>query len=1414
MATANLLTKMICLLISPLAEDRLLVEEALGRAFADFLVLRVADAAGWQEALATGDFGLGIIADTLPWAETAVVVRGLKTLRPECPLIMLASPEREEAALEALLSGIDDYVLKSPEEMQRLPRVILAARYRARRLAGEPFLTGAEDFLARKEAEEKLRQSEIRYRSIFETTGTAICIDDENTILCLVNEEFAKLAGYSREELEGKKSWTEFILPEDLERLKGYHRLRRQDSDAAPKTYTLRWQDRQGRIRDLLATIALIPGTKNSVASLLDITARQQAEKALRESEVRYRLLVETMNDGVGMQDENGRITFVNRRFCEMLGYTKEELLGGRPDDFLEAASREIFKQQIELRKNGERQTYELTWIRKDGTPITTGISPVPMFDAAGKFQGSFAVIADLTPRQRAEGALRASEEKYRAIFENTGTATAIAEEDTTISLANAEYLKLSDYSREELEGKKSWTEFFRGEDLAKMLEYHRLRRLDPQQVPRNYEAQFITRQGEVRDILMTVGMIPGTKKSVASLLDITARKKIEQELDLERKKFQVLTENSPFALVMIDQDGAFKYVNPRFSDLFGYDLADVPDGRSWFRKAYPDQVYRHEIIAAWKEDLGRAGIGEKRPRTYTVTCKDGSEKIVDFIPVQLYNGDHLMTFEDITERHRAEEALRESEEFHSRILDTVPDLVYELSLEGKIIYANSAASEILGYSPEAMRQMSLADLLDEEGLAYAFGVIREMVASRKPSRTEYYRLRSAGGDLIPIETHAILMERSNQPPTIIGTARDITERQRAEEALRQAEAEKSLVLETMTEMVAYRDRDNRILWANRAAADSVAISPEQMVGRFCYEAMHQRQTSCPDCRIFEAVATGQPMQAEVVKSDGRIVFVRSSPVRNEKGQVQGSVVVASDITDRKRAEKAIKDSEEKTRLVIESAPVGIRIIQHGRHIYVNPALVRMFGYREAGEIIGWPVALGPLFAPDASIISPGKMAANPQGKEAPSSYEALGLKEGGAWMEVQVWQTEIDYQGAPATLDFILDISEAKALRSQLLHAQKMEAIGTLAGGIAHDFNNILLPILINAEMVQEDLPLDSPLRQKMARVIKACQRAIDLVKQILAFGRHEERGLSPVSLTATIEDSLRLLRSTLPATIEIRQHLECEGDTVLADLTQIQQVLINLCTNAAHAIGDRGGVIDISLKEVDAETARFSIPQNLEPGRWLQLTVKDNGPGMDPAIMERIFDPYFTTKKPEEGTGLGLAVVHGIVKKHGGVISVDSEPVKGSVFHIFLPRAEAEAIPEDASLMPLPQGRERILLVDNDPEIVVTLQQLMEQLGYQVTTQTDSIEALRCFRTRPDDFDLVITDQTMPKLTGEDLGREILDLRPEIPVILCTGFSEAVSREKAGAVGIREFLIKPIATRVMAETIRRALQPKQDLS
>lgn len=1759
-------SKFSCLLVTLRPDDRRLLEDALRPGFPHLEIRQVADTSGWQQALATGSFDLGIIAASLPRVDQATLLQALKSRCPECPVIMLASPEGEGAALAALLDGLDDYVLRSPEEMGRLPRLVQAARYRARRQAGKAFRAVDEDFEAlfgavpevilvhdpetgrildanqeacnrlgytreefsnlplgtitlgqspftqeeglkiirkavqegpqsvewlgrdrnrrpiwakvslkclliggqkrvlsfarnisadkqaqealqeaesryetlldsaadaifihdnagrllqvndaackllgytraemqqmtlkdidapsyfsikknirdsrergqvfmetslhrrdgtavpvelssrlieysglpvafsiarditeRKEAEKKLRQKENKYRSVFETTGTATCIDEEDTTLCLVNAEFAMLAGYTREELEGKKSWTEFIAPEDLERLKDYHRLRRTDPQAAPGTFSFRWKDRRGQIKDILATVALIPGTSKSVASLLDFTARQKAEKALRESEVRYRLLVETMNDGLGMQDENGVFSFVNQRFCEMLGYSKEELLKRPVRDFLDPANQEILEKQTKRRQRGDRQTYELTWMRKDGAPVITSISPVPLFDAADKYKGSFGVVADITARQQAEKALRESEEKYRAIFENSGTAMAIVNEDNTISLVNAEFEKLSGYSRKELEGKKSWLEFAAAEDQPRMKEYHRLRRIDPHLAPRNYEVRFIDRQGELKDMFFTVGMIPGTSKSVGSLLDFTARKKAEEALNYERQRFQTLAENSPLAMAMIGQDGAYKYVNPKFTEIFGYDPAEVPDGRTWFRKAYPDPIYRHEVIANWVKDLENAKPGEKRSQTCTVTCKDGTVKIISFINVQLDNGDNLVTCEDITERHlaaeaikrseqhfrllienslfhlriiepdgtiryesptlerflgyetaeqegfnafdfvhpddqalareklgqmlekpglvvsaemrylhkdgtwrfldvkginllqnpiingivlngqditerkKALEALRESEKLYASILDTVPDMVYELSLDGRLLYANQATADILGYSPAELRRLALEDLVDEEGLQKALRVIGEIVESGQPSRTEFYQLRTAQGRFVPIETHAILVNRSNQPTIIVGTARDITARLQAEQALRQAEVEKSLILGNMSEMVTYRDRDGRILWANQAAAASYGLTPEQLIGRCCHDIFQLRPTPCPDCPVHEAIAAGQPMEKEISTINGQILLLRTSPVKDDKGEILGTVVVASDITARKKMEEAIKASEEKMRLIIESSPVGVRIIQEDRYLYANPALVNMFGYGSAAEIVGQPATM--LFPEDGKILRQRTEASRAE-KAAPSAYEFRGCKKDGSLLEVQVWQTEIDYQGEPALLNFVLDVSEAKALRSQLLQSQKMEAIGTLAGGIAHDFNNILFPILVNAEMVLEGLPPDSSSRQRLERVLKACERARDLVKQILAFSRHEERELSPVHLVPIIKDCLRLLRASLPTTIEMRRNLCLTADIVLADSTQIQQVVINLYTNAAHAMWARGGLIEISLTEVEAGAA---LPPDLSPGPYLQLTVKDNGHGMDPATLERIFDPYFTTKQTGEGTGLGLAMVHGIVKRHGGAITVDSEPGKGSSFHVFLPRVDAVILKEPREFPPSPHGQGRILLVDDEPEIVAAIQQMLEQLGYRVVALTDSVEALETFRAHQEDFDLVITDQTMPQLTGKDLAREILYLRPDLPIILCTGYSETISREKAQALGIREFVIKPIATRVMAETIQRVLMAKNNRS
>lgn len=944
-----------CLLVSPQPADRFLIEETLHQKFDQLQIQQAADLLSWQQALAAGGFELALLAEALPWAATSTLAQDLKKRYPHCPVILLASPAGEEAAWEALGHGVDDYVLTSPEELPRLPRVVQAARHRARPLGGEICGLEATELLTlfdqRKEAEEKSRQSEILYRSIFETTGTATCIHDENTILLLVNAEFAKLSGYAREELEGKKSWTEFIDPADLERLKQYHRLRRANPEAAPQNFSFRWRGRHGRIKDLLATTGLIPGTKNSVCSLLDITARQQAEKALRESEERYRLLVENMSDGLGMQDENGVISFVNQRFCQMMGYSREELLNQPLNNFLDAANQKILQEQRQQRQQGERQSYELTWTRKDGAPVITTISPVPMFDAAGKFYGSFAVIADITARRHAEKALRESEEKYRAIFENSGTAMGIVDEDNTISLVNAEFEKLSGYSREEVEGKKSWMEFAALADQARLKEYHRLRRLDPPQAPRNYEGRFIDRQGRVKDMLVTAGLIPGTKKSVGSLLDFTARKKAEEELEFERKKFQTLTEDSPFAMLMIGKEGEFKYVNPKFIELFGYGLGDVPDGKTWFRKAYPDPAYRHQVISSWINDLERAKPLEKRPRTYTVTCKDGTEKIISFIPLQLENGDNLMTCEDITEQHLAVEMMKQSEQrfrlliensmFHLRIID--PD--------GTLRYESPTMEKFLGYEQSEQVGTNGFAFVHPDDHALAREKLRQMLENPGLVAAMEMRYRHKDGTWRWLEVKGRNLLHEPLINGIVLNGQDITERKQAEEAVKESEQRFRLLMENSMSHLAIINADGTILHETPTIERTLGYEIGELMGRNTLELIHPDDLARSQEVMMQLLAAPGKVFSEILRyrhKDGswRYLEVKAKNLLNEP-IIRGIVVNAHDITQRTEALEALRESEELHSRILDTLPdIVYESSLDGNLIYANRAAAETLGYR------------------------------------------------------------------------------------------------------------------------------------------------------------------------------------------------------------------------------------------------------------------------------------------------------------------------------------------------------------------------------------------------------------------------------------------------------------------------------------
>jgi PAS domain S-box-containing protein len=389
-------------------------------------------------------------------------------------------------------------------------------------------------------------------------------------------------------------------------------------------------------------------------------------------------------------------------------------------------------------------------------------------------------------------------------------------------------------------------------------------------------------------------------------------------------------------------------------------------------------------------------------------------------------------------------------------------------------------------------------------------------------------------------------------------------------------------------------------------------------------------------------------------------------------------------------------------------------------------------------------------------------------------------------------------------------DVTHEVRLQQHVRQTRKMEALGTLAGGIAHDFNNILNPIFINTEQALMDVPEGSSMHKSLQLVLEAAERGKNLVKQIIAFSRQKEQERKPLKAEPLIKETLKFLRASLPKTVEIRQNLQKETGFILADPTQIHQIVMNLCSNAAYAMRENGGILEVNLAEVDVDLGMIQRHPDLKPGPYQRLTVTDTGEGMTREVMERVFDPFFTTKKPGEGTGMGLSVVHGIVTQCKGAISCYSEPGRGSTFNVFFPRVNAEESSQEAFPMHLETGKERVLLVDDEKAQVRSIKNVLERLGYTVVAKTDSLEALDLFREDPRAFDLVITDQTMPRMTGIRLAEALLLIRPDMPIILCTGFSETVDADGANALGIRQFLMKPFSIAEISETVRKALGEK----
>ncbi len=527
--------------------------------------------------------------------------------------------------------------------------------------------------------------------------------------------------------------------------------------------------------------------------------------------------------------------------------------------------------------------------------------------------------------------------------------------------------------------------------------------------------------------------------------------------------------------------------------------------------------------------------------------------------------------------------------------------------------------------------------------------------------------------------------------------------------------------------------------------------------------------------------------------------------------KITGEVI--SNALEHKRRDEELKRSEEKFRNLVNFSPDPIAITQDGRYKQINPAFTDLFGHKQQDVDSGLD-SMEFIQDKDKDLILK-RHKDRLDGKEVSKNYQIDLIDKDGKEIPCETSSVMIPYNGRPAVLVIIRDITdrveaekEKARLQAQLYQAQRMEALGTLAGGISHDFNNILYGIIGYAEIaIHHQIAEGHPARLSLDEILKASGRAVDLVEQILTFSRKKPQERVKFQLTTVIKEALKLLRATIPATIEIKEKITTGSDFVLADPSEIHQVLMNLCTNANHAMRDKGGVLEICLGEKILTPPEVTFYPDLEPGPYLILTVNDTGHGMAAPIRERIFEPYFTTKPTGEGTGLGLSVVHGIVKSCGGTITVESEPGKGSSFKVFLPPIEEVNLQEPESLDSIPGGNERILFLDNEESLLKMGKQMLEGLGYKVFMETSSIKALEAFKSDPGKYDLVISDLTMPKMSGDKLAEELIRLRPDIPIILCTGYSELITEEKARKIGVRAFLTKPVAMRKMAKTVRMAL-------
>jgi len=1033
----------------------------------------------------------------------------------------------------------------------------------------------------------------------------------------------------------------------------------------------------------------------------------KQMDQRLRESEEKFRILVENANDIVFSLTPEGVFTYVSPTWTRMLGHDISEVENHSFQPFVHPEDLPGCLEFLErAMKTGEKQAgIEYRVLHKDGSWRWHTTNASPIHDASGKVVAGIGISRDITVRKKAEFARYESEQRLSAIIDFLPDATLSIDKDKRIIIWNRAIEKMTGIPAKEMIGKG---------DYAYTIPFY----------------------GVARPQLMDLFWEP------------------EHEIATKYPMIQKEGENlviEVFCPVLDGGRGAFVWA-----------------------KASPLRDSGGQLIGA-------------------IEC-----------------------IRDITEQKQKTEAFQENERRLSNLMGNLPGMAYRCTndKDWTMAFVSAGSYALLGYAPE--------DIINNSKISYNAlihpadqqRVWNEVQAAliRDDHYVIEYRICIAGGKEKWVwEQGCGVFSKDGELLALEGFITDITERKRAERLLADNEARMRTLFQTIPDLIWLKDVEGVYLACNTMFERFFGAKEADIIGKTDYDFVDGELADFFREHDRKAMAAGKPSSNEewlTFADDGYhgLFDTLKTPMYGAGGQLIGVLGIARDATERKRTEDALRESEAKYRMVVESSLVGVYIIQDGLVRFVNKRWCEIYGYKFE-EVVD---RLNPLDAvhPDDRALVQENMRKRLADEMAYIDYEFRALRKDGEVVAVRVLGGNIIYRGRDAITGTIIDVTRERSLESQLIQAQKMEAIGTLAGGIAHDFNNILSGIMGYSELCLMEVQGQSKIYRNIEQVLKATERAKSLVRQILTFSRKAVHEKKPIALSPLVHEVVTFMRASLPTTIEIKHTIEVTSDVIMADPTQLHQVLINLCTNAGYAMKKTGGVLEIGLGEVginvDGPLTHPPMPQ----GHYLVLTVMDTGVGISQNNLTRIFDPYFTTKEKGEGTGLGLAVVHGIVKDHGGEIRVYSKEGKGTIFRVYLPLMEKQVEGDKDNEEALLAGKgEKILFIDDEEMVVDLSKALLDQLGYRLVTETDPVKAIEVFKKDYASFDLVITDKTMPHMTGFDVVREVRRIRADIPVVLSSGFQENEDLEKLTTLGINQLITKPIRISILAKTIRDVL-------